>query len=46
MALPSAVPDYPEDQLRRFDTRHHPANLFRRYRRHHFGSELEIFAER
>ena len=43
---PSAVPDYPEDQLRHFDPRHHPANLFRRYRRYHFGSELETFAER
>jgi hypothetical protein len=43
---PSAVLDKPNDQLRRFDTRHHPANLVWRYCRHHFGRELETFAER
>jgi hypothetical protein len=29
-----------------FLTGHHPAGLFRRYRRHHFGAEFETFAER
>ena len=43
---PSSVLDDPKDQLRCFGTRHHPANLFRRYRRHHFVGELETFAER
>jgi hypothetical protein len=43
---PSATLDKTTDQLRCFDTRHDPANLFRRHRRHHFGGELETFAKR
>jgi hypothetical protein len=38
--------DEPKDQFRGFHTGHHPAHLFRWDRRHHFGGEVETFAER
>ena len=38
--------DEPPDQLRRFDARHQPADILRRYREYHFAGQPETFAER
>jgi hypothetical protein len=38
--------DEPKDQFRGFRTGYHPADLFWWDRRHHFGAEVETFAER
>jgi hypothetical protein len=37
--------DKPKDQLRRLRIGQRPADLFRRYQRHHFVVELKAFAE-